>query len=108
MNLKESSMSAGLDRIDQPSLPLSGTFEHDPAGGAGVRAYVVDTGVRASHSEFGGRVAAGVGLVAGTGSTDDCHGHGTHVAGTIAGATLGIARAATIVPVSRRRRSRHS
>ena len=89
----------GLDRIDQRALPLSNTYSHDPAGGAGVMAYVIDTGIRASHVDFGGRVTAGANFVAGSTGTDDCHGHGTHVAGTIGGTTYGVAKAVTLVPV---------
>lgn len=88
----------GLDRIDQRSLPLSGSYVY-PAAGAGVSAYVVDTGVLASHADFGGRVAAGWTAVSDGLGSGDCNGHGTHVAGTIAGAKYGVAKAATIVPV---------
>ncbi|HBH59881.1 MAG TPA: serine protease [Arthrobacter bacterium] len=88
----------GLDRVDQHALPLSGSYSWTAAG-AGVSAYVVDTGVLASHVEFGGRVAAGWTAVADGRGSGDCNGHGTHVAGTVAGTTYGVAKAATIVPV---------
>ncbi len=88
----------GLDRIDQRALPLSSTYSY-AASGAGVSAYVIDTGVYAAHNDFGGRVAAGWTAVNDGLGTGDCNGHGTHVAGTIAGATYGVAKAATIVPV---------
>lgn len=88
----------GLDRIDQRALPLSGSFT-SASSGAGVSAYVIDSGVLAAHTEFGGRVAAGWTAVADGRGTGDCNGHGTHVAGTIAGKTYGVAKAATIVPV---------
>ena len=89
----------GIDRTDQRALPLSGSFVYPDSGGAGVKAYVIDTGVRATHSEFAGRVAAGYTAVIDGFGTDDCNGHGTHVAGTIGGRTYGIAKQVTIVPV---------
>jgi hypothetical protein len=89
----------GLDRVDQRYLPLSGTYVHDPTGGSGVKAYVIDTGIRATHQDFGGRVAPGASFVEGSPGTDDCYGHGTHVAGTIGGSTFGVAKAVTLVPV---------
>jgi subtilisin family serine protease len=88
----------GLDRTDQRTLPLSGAYTYQAAG-AGVSAYVVDSGVLASHTDFGGRVTAGWTAVADGLGSGDCNGHGTHVAGTIAGKTYGIAKAATVVPV---------
>lgn len=88
----------GLDRVDQRALPLSGSYNWTSAG-AGVSAYVVDTGVLASHTEFAGRVAAGWTAVADGLGSGDCNGHGTHVAGTVAGTTYGVAKAATVVPV---------
>lgn len=91
----------GLDRIDQPGLPLDRSY--NPGGaGEGVRAYIVDTGVRASHQDFAGRVDAGFNAArdrADAGDASDCQGHGTHVAGTVAGSTWGVARKAHIVPV---------
>lgn len=88
----------GLDRIDQPALPLSNTYTSADQG-AGVRAYVVDTGVLGSHQDFSGRMVAGFTAINDGRGTVDCNGHGTHVAGTIAGSTYGVAKAASIVPV---------
>ena len=88
----------GLDRIDQRGVTLDGRYTYDFTG-SGVLAYVLDTGVRPDHREFTGRMRSGFSSVAdGRGSTD-CHGHGTHVAGTIAGSTYGVAKGATVVPV---------
>lgn len=90
----------GLDRVDQPALPLNSSYV--PAltnAGAGVSVYVIDTGVRADHVAFSGRVAAGYTAITDGNGTNDCNGHGTHVAGTAAGVTFGLASAATIYPV---------
>ncbi len=86
----------GLDRIDQRALPLSNSFGYT-ATGAGVTAYVLDTGIRYSHAEFGGRAAFGLDTFGGTGA--DCNGHGTHVAGTLGGSTYGVAKAVNLVSV---------
>jgi subtilisin family serine protease len=88
----------GLDRIDQHSLPLSGTFTYASTG-AGVKAYVIDTGIRTSHNEFGGRAFDGTDAVDGSLPAADCNGHGTHVAGTIGGSTYGVAKGVTLVAV---------
>jgi aqualysin 1 len=87
----------GIDRIDQRNLPLSGTFTYN-LNGAGVKAYVIDTGIRFSHSQFGGRATSGFDAVDG-GSADDCNGHGTHVSGTIGGSTYGVAKGVSIIGV---------
>jgi subtilisin family serine protease len=88
----------GIDRIDQRSLPLSGTFTYSNDG-AGVKAYVIDTGINSSHAEFGGRVLGGRDTVDGSLPAEDCNGHGTHVAGTVGGATYGVAKGVTLVAV---------
>ncbi|MFM8956729.1 MAG: fibronectin type III domain-containing protein, partial [Actinomycetota bacterium] len=90
--------SWGLDRIDQRSLPLNQNYSYNYTG-SGVRAYIIDTGVRSDHREFGGRVVAGRSQVDDGRGTEDCNGHGTHVAGTVGGQTVGVAKAVTIVPV---------
>mgnify|MGYP003287269163 CR=1 FL=1 len=88
----------GLDRIDQRALPLSGTYTYT-ATGAGVKAYIIDTGIKRSHVDFGGRAIFGFDSVDGTGLVDDCNGHGTHVAGTVGGNTWGVAKGTTLVAV---------
>lgn len=87
----------GLDRVDQRDLPLSGSYTYN-ATGQGVTAYIIDTGIRFSHAEFGGRAVSGVDKIDG-GTADDCDGHGTHVAGTVGGATYGAAKAVSLVAV---------
>ena len=94
----QSGATWGLDRIDQADLPLSGTFSYTSTG-AGVRAYIVDTGIRGTHEEFTGRMVAGYTAISDKNGTNDCNGHGTHVAGTVGGTTYGVAKGVTLVPV---------
>ena len=93
----QSNPTWGLDRIDQRALPLDHSFTYTSTG-KGVRAYVVDTGIRLTHTDFGGRAITGVDLVDG-GAANDCNGHGTHVAGTIGGRVRGVAKQVTLVAV---------
>jgi subtilisin family serine protease len=88
----------GLDRIDQRALPLDGTYNYTSTG-AGVKAYIIDTGIRFSHTDFGGRAVPGYDAVIPGGPASDCNGHGTHVSGTVGGATYGVAKSVTLVAV---------
>ena len=87
----------GLDRTDQRGLPLSTTYSYNNTG-SGVRAYIIDTGIRLNHTQFGGRASSGFDAVDG-GSADDCNGHGTHVAGTVGGSAYGVAKNVSLVAV---------
>ncbi|MFF4853092.1 S8 family serine peptidase [Streptomyces sp. NPDC001194] len=86
-----------LDRIDQSALPLDGSYTYATTA-QGVTAYVVDTGIYTSHQEFGGRARVGYNGVF-MESSSDCNGHGTHVAGTLGGATYGVAKGVSLVGV---------
>ena len=88
----------GLDRIDDPT-GLDKSYVYPDAAGSGVTAYVVDTGVAPNTTEFGSRLVAGTDVISPGNGTDDCNGHGTHVAGTLGGTTYGVAKQVTIVPV---------
>jgi aqualysin 1 len=92
----QSNATWGLDRIDQRARPLSTTYEYNQTG-AGVRSYIIDTGILTSHSQFGGRASAGYDALGGNGQ--DCNGHGTHVAGTVGGSTYGVAKSTSLIAV---------
>ena len=90
--------SWGLDRIDQHNLPLNNSYTY-PNDGSGVTAYIIDTGIRFDHTDFGGRATTGYDAVTSGGNAADCNGHGTHVSGTVGGATYGVAKRVSLVAV---------
>ncbi len=96
IDASQSPATWGLDRIDQRALPLNNTYTYN-ATGANVRAYIIDTGINYSHTDFGGRASFGYDAFGGTGA--DCNGHGTHVAGTVGGGTYGVAKDVTLKAV---------
>ncbi len=97
ISVTQSPATWGIDRIDQRSLPLSNSYTYSNTASS-VRAYIIDTGIRFAHSEFGGRAVSGFDAIDG-GTADDANGHGTHVAGTDGGATYGVAKGVTLVGV---------
>ncbi|MFF5785684.1 S8 family peptidase [Streptomyces sp. NPDC012693] len=96
---QENPPSWGLDRIDQADAAGDQKYAYPDNGGEGVTAYVIDTGVRVSHQDFGGRATHGFDAVDNDNTADDGNGHGTHVAGTIAGTSHGVAKKSKIVAV---------
>jgi subtilisin family serine protease len=90
--------SWGLDRIDQRNLPLDNSYTF-PNTASNVRIYILDTGIRTTHNDFGGRAIHGRDTVDNDNDATDCHGHGTHVAGTAGGSSFGVAKGATLVAV---------
>jgi len=94
----QSSPPWGLDRIDSRSLQQNSLYVYGDDG-SGVHAYIIDTGIRQTHSELSGRIGGGYDAVTSGGAADDCHGHGTHVAGIVGGTTYGVAKGVTLHPV---------
>jgi subtilisin family serine protease len=88
----------GEDRVDQRTLPLDASFTY-PNTGAGVHAYIIDTGIWLDHADFAGRLDPGYSTIVPDGNSRDCHGHGTHIAGTVGGTLYGIAKQVQLVPV---------
>ncbi|MFI8830637.1 S8 family peptidase [Streptomyces afghaniensis] len=91
--------SWGLDRVDQPALPLDRSYTSPESAGSGVSVYVIDTGVRTTHRDFGGRASHGWDFVGNDKVASDANGHGTHIAGTVAGRAHGVAKQARVVSV---------
>jgi subtilisin family serine protease len=94
----QSNATWGLDRIDQVNLPLSASYTYTSTG-SGVHAYIIDTGIRTSHTQFGGRASVGFDAVGDGRNGIDCNGHGTHVSGTVGGSTYGVAKSVSLVAV---------
>ncbi|MEK6323392.1 MAG: S8 family peptidase [Acidobacteriota bacterium] len=88
----------GLDRTGQRDLPLNQTYSYTTTG-SGVNVYIIDTGIRRTHTQFGGRAVVGFDAIGDGQNTNDCNGHGTHVAGTVGGSTYGVAKSVRLFAV---------
>ncbi|HKP30060.1 MAG TPA: S8 family peptidase, partial [Gemmatimonadales bacterium] len=93
-----STPSWGIDRIDQQALPLNSAYAYNNQG-AGVRVYILDTGIRYTHEQYAGRAVTGWDYIGNDNTSEECHGHGTHVAGTVGGTTTGVAKQVTLVGI---------
>jgi len=98
INVTQTGATWGIDRIDQRTLPLSGTYVYN-ADGTGVTVYIIDTGINFTHSEYSGRAFTGIDEVTAGGTATDCNGHGSHVSGTVGGTTYGVAKRVKLVAV---------
>ncbi|WP_327236580.1 S8 family peptidase [Streptomyces sp. NBC_01317] len=98
LNATQANPTWGLDRVDQRDLPLSASYTYNTTA-SNVNAYIIDTGIRTSHAEFGGRASVGTDTVGGGQNGQDCQGHGTHVAGTVGGGTYGVAKGVKLIAV---------
>lgn len=97
-NITQNNPPWGLNRIDQRDLPLNTAYSYTSTG-SGVNAYIIDTGIRRTHTQFGGRAFVGFDAINDGQNTNDCNGHGTHVAGTVGGSTYGVAKAVRLFAV---------
>ncbi|MBD3654404.1 S8 family serine peptidase [Kangiella sp.] len=98
INATQNNATWGIDRVDQRDLPLSGSYTYNTTA-SNVNAYIIDTGILNSHSEFGGRSVSGIDTVDNDSDATDCNGHGTHVAGTVGGSTYGVAKSVNLIGV---------
>ncbi|MBA3601416.1 MAG: S8 family peptidase, partial [Acidobacteria bacterium] len=97
-NTTQTGATWGLDRIDQRDRPTDGNYNYTPTG-SGVNAYIIDTGIRRTHAQFGGRAVVGYDAIGDGQNSNDCNGHGTHVAGTVGGSTYGVAKSVRLYAV---------
>ncbi len=98
LNVTQAGATWGIDRIDQTDLPLSTSYTYNQTG-TGVDAYIIDTGIRFTHTQFGGRAVTGFDAVTAGGTAADQNGHGTHVSGTVGGSTYGVAKNVHLIAV---------